>query len=312
MGTKYLNSLKDNKDNPLTSAKNQAFNKLVKKETAKILTTQKKFEDSNIPVWKKNFIYELSLMKYSPVIKPVIMILKQCTKNSIMDNYDMLYKYLHDIRGYMDETTEYFLEEIMSDKPTFDFNAEEFKKEIFITKWDNDKELPLCGLVDNDKNNYYCLYFSKNHTPEDVKRYIECNLRKEIKTNLTRSKTKKRYDNFAQKSLIGYLTSMGESPANIPQYLKQCLGINCDYGSVNKIYSHLKEKNWFKDIGAEYGKLHYECDSVKSNLLKEAKVIIEYVESGEYSKLAKLKPARILELYFIDGKTPQFHIRPVS
>lgn len=266
--------------------------------------------------WMGDKMYDSLILKYSPNLHNATILLRFCTAKSINDNYEALLSYYCEALSLMEETAKSEIKKLIDDSDETAL-SNDFEKKLFLTVWHNGKELPIRDAeaeLPKNKDGYYCVYFSENHTAKDVKWFIEHKTSKKLESNSVKIRNGRRKypKTLPKKCIVGYLTILGMNGKDSAYICAQLFPEKAiSYEDIYHIRSTITKNNWFDEADKEFSEL--------INTTSGAKIITEYktritknLEENNFSSIdGAFDIPRFLELSFSKNNN-KFHLKMAS
>lgn len=239
------------------SPKNGSNVEEILKKLRQVETQIRRIEKNKIAPWTRDRAYESLKTIYTPAVKNAVDVLEYCTHESVQGNYDILFDYFCNTCLL----TEEIAEEILSDRRLEIWsNRRDFKKRIFATFKNEKQEYRLDSIHKSPfsvSGNFYCVYFTKNCSLEEVEWYLEHELKNELKSNAKKKQHRTNTKSLKQKAFIGILTSYGEEPSKIVEFCEHRLPLEerPDYTVVKRVRNRLIRDDWFREAIIEKDKI---------------------------------------------------------
>lgn len=303
------------------SPKNGVNVEKILKQLKSVETKIERMQKYNTAPWVRDRLYEDLKTIYTPAVKNAIDVLEYCTVESVQENYDILFDYFCNTCLLTEEITD----DLLSNRRLKVFSKyekfpREFNKRIFTTFKKEGQEYGLNSKNKsqlNLKGEYYCVYFTKNCSLEEVEWYLEHELKRELKSNAEKKQHRTNMKSLKQKAVIGILTSYGEKPSKIVEFCNHWLPLEerPDYTVVKRIRNRLVIDDWFRKAVIEKDeirKLTKTQKMIDSRNNKYLKIYERLEENGgtlslnEDELVTVMKP-RYLILKF-DSNDSLFHV----
>ena len=335
--------IKDSFEKSIPEKYSESFLLKVENEVYSIEKSIKIIQNKNEFPWVIDKLNEKMRLKYEPAFDKSTFLLQFCTKESIIRNYDNLFNYYHQIHSFMKETAEQQIYELLNHEKIEAYDPDLYKKELLVTFWHDNKEHALTHETDRssydehlssgdfqrlprehqvlweipkNKSGYYCLYFSENHSIQDLEWFLENRLNKVIKSGSELKKFRPNTLALRKRALIGYLTILGVKPQDLTDLYNYFSSKNeaVTYYEVNKIKGRFVKDKHFKIASKEFERIRSKRETTEIINKYLADTYAGLLDSnGDVRSVDNIKIApipRFLELKCIkEDEEPYFHLQ---